>query len=77
MNWAYDNLGQVFSGKCFWQDGTPVAGQRFEYSFDDLGNRKTAGRGGDHECIPHSETPTLSQTHRKNEIKACCSPTEA
>ena len=22
-----------------WQDGTPVAGQQFEYAFDDIGNR--------------------------------------
>jgi YD repeat-containing protein len=46
--WAYgyDNLGQVTSGKKYWADGTPVAGQH-EYSFDDIGNRKTASRGGD------------------------------
>jgi hypothetical protein len=43
MNWAHDNLGQVSSGKRSWQDGTPVAGQQFEYAFDDLGNRKAAG----------------------------------
>lgn len=56
MNWVYDNMGQVASGKCCWQDGTPVAGQQSEYAFDDIANRKTAGRGGDHECILNSGT---------------------
>jgi hypothetical protein len=46
---AHDNLGQVPSAKRSWQDGTPVAGQQFEYALNGTGNRKTAGRGGDHE----------------------------
>ena len=45
--WTYDNLGQVQSGKKYWSDGTPVAGQQFAYGFDDIGNRRTASRGGD------------------------------
>ncbi|MGO8931773.1 MAG: RHS repeat-associated core domain-containing protein [Limisphaerales bacterium] len=47
--WAYtyDNLGQVVSGKKYWADGTPVAGQQFVYGFDDIGNRQTAASGGD------------------------------
>jgi RHS repeat-associated protein len=47
--WAYqyDNLGQVISGKKYWSDGTPVAGQQFTYNFDDIGNRKSAASGGD------------------------------
>ncbi len=47
--WAYqyDGLGQVTSGKRYWTDGTPVAGQQFEYAFDDIGNRKYSGSGGD------------------------------
>ena len=47
--WAYqyDNLGQVISGKKYWADGTPVAGQQFTYNFDDIGNRKQTGSGGD------------------------------
>jgi hypothetical protein len=49
MNWAHDNLSQVTSGKRCWQDGIPVAGQQFECAFDDTGNRKTAGRSGDHQ----------------------------
>jgi YD repeat-containing protein len=44
--WAYtfDSLGQVTSGHKYWPGGTPVAGQQFDYNFDDIGNRKTATR---------------------------------
>ncbi|HEY5909558.1 MAG TPA: RHS repeat-associated core domain-containing protein, partial [Verrucomicrobiae bacterium] len=45
--YTYDSLGQVVSGKRYWSDGTPVAGQQFEYGFDTIGNRKTTGVGGD------------------------------
>ena len=45
--YQYDSLGQVISGKNYWSDGTPVAGQQFSYSFDDIGNRKGAAKGGD------------------------------
>jgi YD repeat-containing protein len=43
----YDSLGQVKSGKRYWADGTLVAGQQFEYGFDDIGNRSSAKTGGD------------------------------
>jgi RHS repeat-associated protein len=45
--YRYDTLGQVISGKRYWSDNTPVAGQQFEYGFDDIGNRKSAKSGGD------------------------------
>jgi RHS repeat-associated protein len=45
--YQYDSLGQVTSGKKYWSDGTPVAGQQFAYNFDDIGNRKTTASGGD------------------------------
>jgi RHS repeat-associated protein len=45
--YQYDSLGQITSGKRYWSDGTRVAGQQFEYTFDDIGNRKTAASGGD------------------------------
>lgn len=45
--YEYDALGQVKSGKKYWTDGTPVAGQQFEYAFDDIGNRRTTAAGGD------------------------------
>src|SRR5437016_3874591 len=43
---TYDSLGQVISGKKYWSDGTAVAGQQFEYTFDDIGNRKATAIGG-------------------------------
>jgi RHS repeat-associated protein len=46
-SYNYDALGQVTSGKKYWADGTPVAGQQFEYGFDDIGNRKNTKAGGD------------------------------
>ncbi len=45
--YQYDKLGQVTSGKRYWSDWTPVAGQQFEYSFDDIGNRTSTKAGGD------------------------------
>lgn len=45
--YQYDSLGQVTSGKKYWRDGTPVAGQQFEYAFDDIGNRTSTKSGGD------------------------------
>jgi RHS repeat-associated protein len=45
--YQYDTLGQVVSGKKYWADGMPVAGQQFEYGFDDIGNRKVTASGGD------------------------------
>lgn len=45
--YRYDSLGQVTSGKKYWRDGTPVPGQQFEYSFDDIGNRTQTKAGGD------------------------------
>jgi RHS repeat-associated protein len=43
----YDSLGQVKSGKKYWPDWTPVAGQQFEYGHDDTGNRTSTKAGGD------------------------------
>jgi RHS repeat-associated protein len=37
----------VKSGKRYWSDGTPVAGQQFEYAHDDIGNRTSTKAGGD------------------------------
>lgn len=46
-SFGYDDLGQVTSGKKFWADNTPVAGQQFEYQFDTIGNRQWTKQGGD------------------------------
>jgi RHS repeat-associated protein len=45
--YQYDSLGQVISGKKYWRDGTPVAGQQFGYTFDTIGNRTQTQSGGD------------------------------
>jgi RHS repeat-associated protein len=45
--YEYDKLGQVTSGKRYWADGTVVAGQQFDYAFDDIGNRSSTKVGGD------------------------------
>jgi YD repeat-containing protein len=47
--YSYDSLGQVISGKKYWSNGSLVAGQQFEYTFDDIGNRKTTSEGGDND----------------------------
>ncbi len=41
--YAYDKLGQVTNGKRYWADGGPLAGQPFEYGYDDIGNRVGEG----------------------------------
>ncbi len=43
----YDSLGQVTSGCKYFADGTPVAGQQFDYTFDTIGNRTQTQTGGD------------------------------
>lgn len=45
--YQYDKLGQVISGDRYWADGTLVAGQQYDYRFDDIGNRTSAKWGGD------------------------------
>ncbi len=45
--YGYDALGQVKSAKRYWSDWTPVAGQQFEFAFDDIGNRTSTLVGGD------------------------------
>jgi RHS repeat-associated protein len=45
--YTYDTLGQVVSGHKYWFDQTPVAGQQFDYAFDDIGNRSQTKAGGD------------------------------
>jgi len=45
--YQYDFLDQLTSGKHYWLDGTPVAGQQFEYAYDDIGSRTQTKAGGD------------------------------
>ena len=57
--WAYgyDTLGQVTSGKKYWSNASIVAGQQFEYGFDDIGIPAAA-----EECA--CKQPTLIGAHR-------------
>lgn len=64
--YKYDKLGQVVSGKRYWIDGTPVAGQQYEYAFDDIGNRTSTKAGGNESGTglrATSYTPTLTNTY--------------
>ena len=45
--YGYDSLGQVTSGCKFFANGSPVAGQQFDYAFDTIGNRTQTQAGGD------------------------------
>ena len=45
--YEYDTLGQVKSAKRYLADGQVLAGQQFEYSYDDIGNRTSGKTGGD------------------------------
>ena len=42
----YDELGQLNFGKKFFNQGQAVAGQWFEYTYDDIGNLTNKKRGG-------------------------------
>jgi RHS repeat-associated protein len=44
--YGYDSLGQVTSGRKYLPAATPVNGFDFAWSFDDIGNRKTATANG-------------------------------
>lgn len=44
--YEYDSLGQVTSAKRYASGGYVIPGQQHEYTYDDIGNRKTAKSGG-------------------------------
>ncbi len=46
-SYGYDALGQVTQGQRSWPTGSRIAGQQFEYAFDDIGNRTETRTGGD------------------------------
>ena len=64
MNWADGSVGQMTSGEHSWKDSMPVTGHQFAHVLDDLGNRKTAGWGRDHGCIPNFGTDPATQPAR-------------
>jgi RHS repeat-associated protein len=46
-SYAYNDRGELTSGKKYWSDNSSVAGQQTEYVFDSIGNRTSAKAGGD------------------------------
>ena len=61
------------SGRKYWADGTPVAGQQFEYGLDDIGNRKTTAVGGDQGGValrPASYVPNLLNQYTSRTVPA-------
>lgn len=70
--YTYDSLGQVISGKRYWNDGTPVAGQQFEYVFDDIGNRTSAKSGGN-----SSGTGLRTENYTRNRLNQYSQKDEA
>ena len=50
-SYVYNDRGEVVSGKKYWSDNSPVAGQQFEYAFDTLGNRTSTKAGGDQQGL--------------------------
>lgn len=63
-----DSLGQVKSGKKYWSDGAPVAGQQFGYGREDTGNRTVSRAGGDENG---SQLPQA--TYTRNRLNQCVS----
>lgn len=45
-SYAYNDRGELVSGRKYWADATPVWGDQTEYSFDNIGNRNYARNGG-------------------------------
>ena len=52
LNYTYGGLGQVNSGNKYWPGNSLVAGQQFQYGFDDIGSRQT----GHDDAHDHDET---------------------
>lgn len=74
--YSYDSLGQVVSGDRFWADGTPVAGQQYDYAFDSIGNRTSAKFGGDsngQNLQSATYTPNLLNQYSQRTVPAVAS----
>jgi RHS repeat-associated protein len=63
-NYGYDPLGQVTSGQKRLADGTGALGDDFAYTYDDIGNRKTATTNGQLSTY----TPTLLNQYAQRTI---------
>ena len=45
-NYKYNDRDELTGARRYWSDWSPVSGQHFGYGFDNVGNRLTAGSGG-------------------------------
>lgn len=45
--YIYNDRSELESGKKYWSDNSAVAGQQFEFGYDNIGNRQSAKNGGD------------------------------
>jgi RHS repeat-associated protein len=45
--YGYNDRDEIVLGKRYWDDLSPVAGQHFEYAYDNIGNRSIVTKGGD------------------------------
>ena len=73
-------VGNYFTRSCgagrkYWADATPVAGQQFEYAFDDIGNRKSSRNGGDQTGDNLRETSYTA--NRLNQYSSRTTPSSA
>jgi len=66
--YGYDSLGQVTNGCKYFSDGTPVAGQQFDYAFDTIGNRTQTMSGGDATGSPSSLRVASYSANNLNQI---------
>jgi RHS repeat-associated protein len=76
-SYGYDSLGQLKSGKKSWNDGAPVPGQQFEYTFDDIGNRRLSREGGDQTGNPSALRTTGYAPNNLNQISNRTVPPKA
>ena len=65
----------MIAGRKYWADATPVAGQQFEYAFDDIGNRKSSRNGGDQTGDNLRETSYTA--NRLNQYSSRTTPSSA
>ena len=63
-NYGYDALGQITSGKKFQSGGAPLNGFDFAWTYDDIGNRRTATVNSQSSTY----TPTLLNTYSSRTV---------
>ncbi len=67
--YAYDDLGQLASGKKHFSDGIPVYGAQYEYEYDSIGNRRS--------CANVHGPATRRTTYACNALNQCLAVSNA